>query len=638
MRVALRQKKLLKIFRYSSDYLTVKYLAENLNVSERTIHNDLKVLEEKGNIFEKKPGIGIRLLSTSEEDEENIEQYSPEYRRNRIIKELLFEGKKMTYQSMAEKFIVSVSSIIADLEYLKKDILNDQTVKLVGDENGTRFVGTEAQWQRTMISFNEYLTEKFDMNFRDKNSRKILYDFYDPEYVEKCYKVVSSFREHKIYYVADYYVANIFNVLLVLLQRLSQNHHHTMEHNEFYSDQIMKLMDYTIAKELLEFATQDTTITFESNDVYFFSVYLNVNRITFQVMASDYGKSYEKRVKNMINEMSDCVKVNLTQDHELYDHLCLHLMPMIHRLERKIFIKNPMLQAIKEEYSLMFELTWIVADKFVNEYGLKITDDEVGFLMLYFQNSLEKQRKSKRILVVCPNGIATSTLISNKIRRVLPPLDIIEVASLEDVNTFEYSNIDFIVSTIPLEVKEITVVVVSTLLSEKDIEKIENVYKQELQVLSDEDEKIGWSELSRYLDSDHIFYNSDEITKEEIIQRVCQKLQAEGIVKQNFHSSVLEREKKGATDNIFGGAIPHGAVKSVNKTCLAVWVNRKPVKWTKYKVKVIVFFVLAEEDMKMSKNILENGFSFIKSKETIEQISSLGSKDELIAYIRRNRL
>lgn len=634
MRVAVRQKRLLEIVKYATGYVTVEELAETLQVSKRTIHSDLAALEKKGNRFEKKPGAGIKLRVSGEKPEADVtDKFSPEYRRLQLVHRLLFEEKIITYQSMADKYMVSVSSIIADIHYVKREILNEESVELIGDEQGTRFAGKEEQWKRTMIAFNEYLETEMKLSFRNEEYREVLSEFYGLDLVLRCYQVVTHLRDYHIYCAAEYYLANIFNVLLVLVYRMSKGRHHELEHDDFYSEQIMTLMNYVVSEELIGRVVKGTGISCKSGDIYFFALYLKANRINFKASDRQYGEHFERCTNAMIDRMSSCVNVDLRQDKELYENLCLHLIPMLHRLKYDILIKNPMLEEIKSEYNLMFELTWLVADAFANEFGLKATEDEVGFLMLYFQNALEKQKKSKRILVVCPNGFVISALIANKIRSTLPPLDIIELASVEDIERFDFSNIDFVVSTIPLEIKDVTVVVVSMLLNANDLKKIEEAYKQKLE-LPREREPVGrLSEIGNYLKPSHIFYHRGKITKEEVIHKVCEKLYQDHMVKPEFEVSVLEREKKGATDNVYGGAIPHGALSTVQKTCLAVWVNHESVRWSKYKVKVIVFFALAEEDIKKSKMVLERGFSLIKSREMVERLGRCGSKEEVVICI-----
>ncbi|MCB6288970.1 PRD domain-containing protein, partial [[Clostridium] scindens] len=70
----------------------------------------------------------------------------------------------------------------------------------------------------------------------------------------------------------------------------------------------------------------------------------------------------------------------------MFYNLCLHLEPMIYRLKNRIYITNPMLFEIKQQYHLMFDLTWMIMDSIRTTLGVTLTEDEVGFLMLHFQN------------------------------------------------------------------------------------------------------------------------------------------------------------------------------------------------------------------------------------------------------------
>lgn len=633
MKAALRQKKLLKIISYSSGYVTVQNLATMLSVSKRTIHNDITQLEEQGVEFEKKPSIGLKIKKGNDVSYETLTDiYCPDYRRKHMIRELLFFENRITFQSASEQFLVGVSSITLDINYIKEHILNDATVKLIGDENGTRLTGNEIEWQKALIAFNEYLITSENLTFVDGTIQKGLVEYYDQDILNACYNIISSLEEYDIHFVAQHYIVNLFNVMVVLCHRLRKGYHHKITRDAFYSDQIMAMMNYLVANDLLRLLENKLSIVYEDGDIYFLSMYLGANRIMLNGTYHTSGYDYEQIVKNLIERMSGCVDVDLSEDQYLFNNICLHLEPMIYRLKNQIYITNPMLNEIKQQYHLMFDLTWMIMDSIRNKLGITLTEDEVGFLMLHFQNALEKRKRSKRILVVCPNGITTSELIANRIRSVLPPLDIIEVVSMDAINSFELRSIDFIVSTIPLDKVNKPVVVVSMLLNDSDIQRIEELYKTKfVQPIANTFETF--EQIPRYLNKSNIFFNKSKITKEEIIHRVCNALEREDYVDKDFEKSVLERELKGGTDIAVGGAIPHGATSTVKCTQLAIWVNAEPVKWSKYRVKVIVFFALNSEDTSKTKIILEEAFSLIKTKEIVEKLSSMKKSEDIEKYI-----
>lgn len=632
MKAAQRQKKLLEILTYEVEYMTVQSLADTFTVSKRTIHNDIAQLEKQGIEFEKKPSAGLKLKSTTDVHFiEDMDIYRPKQRRKQLMKELLFYENRITFQSASERFMVGVSSIIADIHYIKEHILNDATVKLIGDENGTRLTGNEIEWQKALIAFNEYLITSENLTITDEAMLTLLEEFYDMDIIRACYKTIQSLDQYNIYIAAQHYLINLFNVMIVLCHRLRKGYHHKIIHNAFYSDQIMAMMYYLIGDDLFRMLKKNLNIMYEDGDIYFLSMYLSANRIMLSNTMNRRESAYKQVVVKLIERMSKCVDVDLMHDQDLFHNLCLHLEPMLYRLKNQIYITNPMLYEIKQQYHLMFDLTWMIMDSIRTALGVTLTEDEVGFLMLHFQNALEKKKQSKRILVVCPNGITTSELIANKIRSVLPPLDIIEAASIDTINSFELSSIDFIVSTIPLKNIEKPVVIVSMLINDSDIQRIEELYKKKLS--APVETAVDFVQIPRYLQEENIYLSDEKITKEEIIHRVCSGLEKAGCVDACFKDSVLEREHKGGTDIAVGGAIPHGAVSTVKKTQLALWINKEPVKWSKYRVKVIVFFALNSKDTAKTKVILEEAFSLIKTKEMIEKLSSMKDKQAVMEYL-----
>ena len=112
--------------------------------------------------------------------------------------------------------------MLADIHYIKEHILNDATVSLIGDENGTRLTGTEIEWQKALISFNEYLIASENLTFTDdamlalfKQQYHLMFDltwtftddamlalfkeFYDTDIITACYTTIQALDDFNIY-------------------------------------------------------------------------------------------------------------------------------------------------------------------------------------------------------------------------------------------------------------------------------------------------------------------------------------------------------------------------------------------------------------------------------------------------------
>ena len=117
-------------------------------------------------------------------------------------------------------------------------------------------------------------------------------------------------------------------------------------------------------------------------------------------------------------------------------------------MKNNVNIKNPILEDIKGKYYFLFN---IVLDVIKNNKYKNITEDEVGYITLYFQVSLErrswKREDIKRISLVCPHCFGVSTLLKVKIEKRFPNLTIVEIIREEDLNNNKFNeNIDFLVA------------------------------------------------------------------------------------------------------------------------------------------------------------------------------------------------
>ena len=104
-------------------------------------------------------------------------------------------------------------------------------------------------------------------------------------------------------------------------------------------------------------------------------------------------------------------------------------------------------------------------------------ESEAVLVMLHFlaasERKLSKFNDKYRVLVVCLNGIGTAKMISAIMQRHFPEVEIIDTASLHRVDELvEKEQPDFILSTVPVNSRNITVIEVHSMLSGNDIEKI----------------------------------------------------------------------------------------------------------------------------------------------------------------------
>lgn len=638
IRLTQRQSHLMFMLMKQLGYKTIKGYAEALNCSERTIHSDLRIIEsflvDKGYELEKRPGIGIRAnkLAAAASGPEPVELLDDSTlgRRKKIMELLLFEGKTLTFEALSELFLVSRSSIKNDLLFVEKKLTSRNRLKLASDFQGTRLAGTEKEMQKGFIEFNRSILEEDNPFFENDDDRNltILAFYYGKDVVNVCSRVLYGYVKQEAAAIAEYYVFNVLSMMIVLVYRMRHGFH--LEDQEGPAAIDENAYFWQGARGMLDKISLRLNVEYTASDVRHLSAYLVSN--TFAPLPSE--QKYSLCVDKILKKAGAPLAFDFTKDEKLTEQLILHFPPMIYRLRAGIQTNNPFIFQIKNEFPLIFNVIWVVLGEYEDELGVAFNEEEVGFLTIYFQSAIERAKLGKKIMVICPRGIATSELLLNRIKNVLPAFDSFEVASAREAARMDLTDIDLIISTVELDLPHPKVAVVSPLLNEQDIKNISDLYHATF-VLKKEIKNDGQplSYLSRYIHEHFIMFDSLFHTKDELINDIGDRLMTEGYVTTGFTESVKNRELMGGTDLPTGAAIPHGNPKYVNKTIIVFVRNKKNVIWNKTPVRTVILICISEEDIRHIRHILTDIYRIIENKEALNQIYMMSDKREFIQRI-----
>ena len=647
-----RQYRLVQGMLSNQNYYTVKYYADLINISERTIHNDLKGIEKYLTqyelVLEKKPSVGIKIQGniknklkaikylTSFNEKLVLEGLSPMDRRIKITKMLLIEEKILTYQWLSDYFLVSKSSIAIDVETICS-YLNQYTVKIESNQKGTYISGTEMQVQYSLKLFNEKVFKKTGIVSKLSNVRRQLKDLYPVEIINISFKIVKVIEKKFTKPIGEHYLITLFNTIVVLSYRASLQKHHSSILNDYIIGNNDNVESFLIAKDSLETINSELAINFLLEDI----IYLNQHLIAIGAEPNDHLASVKEEyitlIEDIIRKMSYMVKIDLTEDQDLFEGIMSHFIPMIYRLKSGIKIKNPLLAEIKEQYSVMLRVTWFVSSIIEEQLKVKLSEDEVAFMMIHFQASLERNRTSKKILIVCPTGIGTSELIANKVKRFLPAHYVLEVVPIRKVYQRSLENVEFIISAIPLEIEAKPVIHISSLVTNSDIKNITNFYT-DLMLSEDysiDEEKLPTIQyLTEFITEESIFIKKDMSGKDEILKYLIGKLKDNNDIIDGFEESVYTREELGTTALDTGVAIPHGVPKFVVNSKVFILTCETPVNWDGEKVDTIILICISEKDLKSVKNVLSEIYTLIETRKKVEKFLSGNTKEGILQMIR----
>lgn len=238
------------------------------------------------------------------------------------------------------------------------------------------------------------------------------------------------------------------------------------------------------------------------NNINFFkssSEFEIINKI-FSNLESDYklwlcdfliGVSYNTKnpmsiFKNWLNieletykiilEYSNLKNISLIDDTQLHQELLNHLKPLLYRTLKNITLGNSILREVKHDYSDSFEICKNIFINFEKNLNIKISEDEIAFVVLLFERAiqrLEKNKAIKNVAIVCHFGISTSNFLKMRLKELFK-INNIQTFSLQEYQSSNSNNFDLIITTIDLESKEkdIPIVKVNPILTKTDIETL----------------------------------------------------------------------------------------------------------------------------------------------------------------------
>jgi mannitol/fructose-specific phosphotransferase system IIA component (Ntr-type) len=172
---------------------------------------------------------------------------------------------------------------------------------------------------------------------------------------------------------------------------------------------------------------------------------------------------------------------------ELAKNVTLSLKCILLRKKYGFWVCNSLAQEVKKHYIHIIRLTQKSVEE-ISDLGEPMTEDDCVLFSINFLGGMYKTKRvtvqTPHILVVYAGNSDTSVLLQGQIQNLLPGARVLTASLFQDLTRFsEY--MDMIVSTIPIEIHGIPVIVVNTFLTEYDRERIKKL--TEHKITKDED-------------------------------------------------------------------------------------------------------------------------------------------------------
>ena len=638
-----RQIFLLEFLLKQHEYLSANQLAEKYGVSTKTVYQDIDKLNDffdegelKSRIV-KVPRKGIKLSADEErkkihslllvnKHESGVQDFSPEYRESELIKRLFINQEDLDIYDFAEEMYVTESTVHRDIDKLEKN-LGQFNLKIRIKHDQLFVDGDEWNIRKALQS---YVIQAQSLGREEKIER-----FFSEKDIEICYEAISRLSQKYHHQFSEEYSCLLLVECLVFKKRTENNNCLTERTSNLIND-LNHLEVYFFSGELLESIINKSFSEISPYEIE--AMAYSLLAYGFSIQSADYIQNIEHQVNELINKVSNLLSLDLSKDNHLKLMLSNHISKMIFRLRNQIYITNPALEEIKKQYSSLFNVIWIAIRGLSKYYEINISNEELAFIVIHFQLAIEKIVKPLNIVVICQNGIATSELIMSKLHKIFDSDAKITNINARELDFYDLSNIDLIISTIALPEVKVPVIEVSPILTKDEIESIRSFYSEHmtdnytLMRTSLDGRKFNLESLQTLIKKPSLIRETVK-SKKECIEKMIRECDATNRRIKEFKESILERETLGSTSVYTGVALPHCDPRFVEQSELIVMTLDKPINWGKNNVKLIILIAVAENDIPIFKDSLIALYSVIENQELMNELVQLENGDEI-----KNRL
>lgn len=609
-----RQRQLLSLLRAQQQVVTSKELAAVLEVSDRTVRNDVRtlnaVLEQYGSKIETVRGKGL-YLRTQDGNAPMVDHLvhsvnmlqTRDERMDFLLLKLLLSDKELHLGELEDELFVSRTTLESDIRFVRKAITNRRP-HLVLNRGGNRISIEAPEWRKRLM-LTKIFAERWDYHSRegvqlrdsplDSETFRFIFD-----------RTKALIREHRLK-MDDYDLIALVFTIAVAEFRIHTGH----PLDEPVEDREELAGAAPLVNRLLNEVEALTRTAFGPDERR--SIMLS---LAFRLAPEEWEESPQEALRKLdknalrctelfLNSILEQYKVDLTGDEQLFADLARHISRLEQRLRYSYERKNTILSTIKTRYIFFFELAMTIKDCFPVVYGMELGEDEWGYFADCLITAAARIAKGHY-----PNGIPVAfvshlgrsdrEMLTSQLRAIYGnTIDLRGPFSIYEKEKIRNASPELILSTVRLEtvrteITHLPHMTISSMLSESMYTRL-NWHIQTIH------ERLLFKPLPQepadYFDPRLFFSDLDCCSDVEVISFLTRKLVELGYATIECIARALEREEASSTAMDNGIALPRLRVLGPFRSVVAVALLRKPIHWGGQKVSIVFFLSVSEEDL-----------------------------------------
>jgi len=607
--------------------------AHELNVSLKTIQTDIKDLKNllvgTGAQIEAHTGIGYCLTVSDEahfnkfragmlKSKLNVANFEDQNARILyILKFLLFTREYVKGDDLADIIYLSKSRLTSDLNQIREILAKYDLTLVHKPKYGMKIIGSEMSKRRCITGEG---VPVFSFNYFEEGSSQ------DNELLSDVSGITTEEMLKARYKTSDVVLQNLIMHIFISVKRIIVQE--CVEDESVLDNLDITNAELQLAENILKELSLKYGFIYPKQEVY----YLSLNLLGKKNYESEdvISEKIDTLVINILDKIKNKTGLDLTYDVELRISLALHLVPLMLRIEHNMQLENLLVDEIKQYFTLAYDLAVMAANVIRKEVKVNLRDDEVGYLAIHFNLSLQKQtysQKPKRILILCSSRRSDSLLMKYKLLRWFKEMiSEMEVKNFSELSQTDLSKYDVIFTTTLNDASvPKNAIKINYFLDDSDYRRIERA-------LTGMNEP---NEIINFFDKNLFIPKAEAESQEDAIAQMCALIQKFRRIPPDFYESVIRRELLGST--AFGNmiALPHPEGLISDETFVCTAILNHPIIWGNNKIQIILLVSIQQGNEKDLRELFEVLSKVLSDKEGIAQLLKTKSYKQLTEVIKK---
>lgn len=607
MMISNREKSILKLLSERlHSFLTIHDIAQALGISSRTVHREMKSVEDTLNKYHlsltRVPKLGLRIEGEPEDidnfvqslTEQNTIDLSDEERKVIILYNLIQSKDPVKLYSLANEIGSSTHTLNKIIEQLEPELHTFELSLERRRGEGLILNGEEVNKRQLLARI---MLEKLDGDsVYSVVEDHFVYHTLNETHLRGIVDIDRLFNVERLlmdelgtlpYTLTEASYLTLTIHIVLAIERIKQDGHVEIENDIL--NELISTDEFKVSERLTNVLSDIYDVTFNHSEIAFITMHLRGARRRHETTYEN-NDIHKQRVTELIEFVKD-QGFSFKDEEALFKGLNLHLEPAINRLEANIETYNPLTEMIETYDQELFEAV---------SSGLKIVfmnyhfpKSEVAYIALHFGGMLQaKQRRSLHVLVVCSSGIGTSRILSNRLKQHFSEITQTTEVSVSSLKSIDFSKYDGMISTVAVDTKY-PHITVNPLLPKQDAENVKYFLKLQQSVVHDPQNTQNQEQPLSYEDYDRTVTFIEEslsliqnmiVEKKKVTQLeryLIQTLSKHRVI-DNTHTF---SEKLNSRMNLQGFAltgypvaIPHLSDESIKKPQLIITELTKPLR------------------------------------------------------------